>query len=164
MTVSPTLTLDKKLVTRIGERLRKKNETVAVAESVTSGLLQLLLGSGKDAETFYQGGLTAYNMGQKFKHLGVEPIHARSVNCVSPPVSEQMAKNVCTLFSSDWGIAVTGYATPVPESNQKLFAYYCIVYRNKIRSKGRITSASSEPSHVQEKYATAILKKFLLLL
>jgi PncC family amidohydrolase len=144
--------------------LKKRNETIAVAESVTSGLLQIFLASATQAESFYQGGLTAYNMGQKFKHLAVEPIHARSVNCVSAKVAEQMATNICKLFSSDWGIAVTGYATAVPESDNKLFAYYCIVYHDKAKNKGRIIPKDNDPSLIQQQYATTILKKLLELM
>src|SRR5689334_9261316 len=110
-------TLDK-----IREQLMTKKQTVAVAESVTSGLLQLAFSSMIDASEFYQGGITAYNLAQKTRHLLVEPIHANSVNCVSQRVADEMATQVAKLFLSDWGIAVTGYATPVPESDGKVFA------------------------------------------
>ncbi len=59
------------------------NQTVAVAESVTAGLLQWAFSSIPDAAQFFQGGITAYNISQKYKHLAVEPIHASEVNCVS---------------------------------------------------------------------------------
>ena len=150
---------DKKILTRIGTRLLAKNQTISVAESVTSGLLQFAFSSMENAAGFYQGGVTAYNIAQKFKHLTVEPLHALSVNCVSAKVAEQMARNVCNRFSSDWGIAVTGYATPVPESGNKLFAYYCIVYKNRVRSKGKILPQNQEPANVQLKYVSAILQQ-----
>jgi len=83
---------DKKILTQIGKRLLAKKQTIAVAESVTSGLLQFAFSSMENAADFYQGGITAYNIAQKFKHLTVEPLHALSVNCVSAKVAEQMAK------------------------------------------------------------------------
>src|SRR3982751_949315 len=97
------------------------NETIAVAESVTSGLLQAAFSQPGNAANFFQGGLTAYNLGQKFKHLNVEPIHAENCDCVSQIVADQMAKSVADHFQSDWGIGVTGYSTPVPESKNKLY-------------------------------------------
>jgi len=150
---------DKKVLTRIGKRLLAKKQTISVAESVTSGLLQFAFSSMENAVNFYQGGITTYNIGQKFKHLMVEPLHALSVNCVSAKVAVQMARNVCDQFTSDWGIAVTGYATPVPESGNKLFAYYCIVYKNKVKSKGKIVSGKHEPAVVQMTYASVILQQ-----
>jgi len=150
---------DQKILSTIAKRLRAKKQTISVAESVTSGLLQFALASMENAVNFYQGGVTAYNIAQKFKHLTVEPLHALSVNCVSAKVAVEMAKNVCQKFTSDWGIAVTGYATPVPESGNKVFAYYCIVYKDKVKSKGKILSGKQEPARVQMRYATVILQQ-----
>jgi nicotinamide mononucleotide (NMN) deamidase PncC len=88
---------DKNLLIRIGKYLKRKEETLAVAESVTAGLVQYAFSNVPDATQFFQGGLTAYNVAQKFKHLQVEPIHALAVNCVSQLVAEQMALQVCSL-------------------------------------------------------------------
>src|SRR6478736_19122 len=101
---------------KIGKKLIESKQTIAVGESVTSGLLQFAFSSIPDASKFYQGGITAYNIGQKYAHLKVEPIHALSVNCVSQSVATEMAINASKLFRSHWGIGVTGYATPETES------------------------------------------------
>src|SRR4030095_2666972 len=114
------------LLARIGEELKRRKQSIAVAESVTSGLLQLAFSSMDNAIRFFQGGLTVYNLGQKIKHLSVEPIHADSVNSVSQQVANEMDINVSRSFLSDWGIGVTGYATAVPESANKIYAYYGI--------------------------------------
>ena len=132
---------DKKAVIEVGKILLQKEETIAVAESVTSGLLQFEFSTIPDASLFFQGGITAYNIGQKYKHLQVEPIHAISTNCVSQKVAIEMALHICQLFSSHWGIAVTGYASPVPESNHKTYSFYAISYKNKIVKRGKITAA-----------------------
>jgi nicotinamide-nucleotide amidase len=150
---------EKELTGSIGKKLIRKKQTIAVAESVTSGLLQFALSSVPDAATFYQGGMTAYNIGQKYKHLDVEPIHAESVNCVSPKVAAEMAIKICERYCSDWGIAITGYATPVPESGNKIFCFYAIACKNKIKGKGKITTVKKDPSLVQLEYATTVLKK-----
>ena len=86
---------DEKKLVSLGKKLLKRKQTIAVAESVTSGLLQFALSCIPDAARFFQGGITAYNIAQKFKHLRVEPLHALSVNCVSPKVAKEMALHVC---------------------------------------------------------------------
>src|SRR5688500_3768988 len=106
---------NRKILDRIGKRLLKKKETIAVAESVTAGLLQSSFSNIPDAANFFQGGLTAYNLGQKFRHLDVQPIHAKAVNCVSQKVATEMATHIIEKYASDWGIGITGYATPVAE-------------------------------------------------
>ncbi len=124
----------------------KRKQTIAVAESVTSGLLQFALSCIPEAARFFQGGITAYNVVQKFKHLHVEPLHALSVNGVSPNVAKEMALHVCEVYSSDWGIAVTGYASPVPESAYKVFAFFVIACQGQIKLSGRIKPQKLGPS------------------
>ena len=150
---------DKDILDRIGKKLLKKKQTIAIAESVTSGLLQFAFSNIKDASCFYQGGITAFNLGQKSKHLQVDPVHASSVNSVSQKVAEEMAAHVCILFKSDWGIGITGYASPEPSAGNKVFAYYAITFKNKIRSKGKLNPKKDQPPEVQEFYADTIIKK-----
>lgn len=155
---------DKDILGSIGKKLLRKQEPIAIAESVTSGLLQFAFSNIKDASCFYQGGLTAFNIGQKFKHLQVDPVHALSVNGVSQKVAEEMALQVCVLFKSDWGVAVTGYASAVPISGNKIFAFYAISHKSKIRSKGKLNSKKNDPSEVQKTYVNRIVKEILALL
>lgn len=149
----------------IGNKVRNyllsHDETIAVAESVTSGHLQALFSAMPDAQKYYHGGITAYNIGQKYKHLNIEPVHAQNVNCVSLKVAQQMAINVCHMFQSQWGIGITGYATPVPESGNKIFCYYAISYRSLISTSGIIDSRKIAPQLVQVHFANTILEKFL---
>jgi nicotinamide-nucleotide amidase len=153
-------TIPKAVARKIRSQLLKKHQTIAVAESATAGLLQFALSTIQDASQFFQGGITTYNVGQKYKHLAVEPIHALDVNCVSNLVAKQMALACCRLFSSHWGIGVTGYATPVPSSGNKLFAYYAIAYNGKIKLTGMIRHAGGEPTEVQEAYVMSIIRSF----
>lgn len=152
-----------KIIQLRGHFLAKK-ETIAVAESVTSGLLQFFFSNIPDAAKFYHGGITAYNIGQKYKHLGVDPIHAQDCNCVSAVVAEQMALNVCLLFSSHWGIGVTGYATPVPESDDELFAHYAIAYKGTVKESGRLTAEAMSNAKVQQHYVTEITNRLAALI
>jgi nicotinamide-nucleotide amidase len=138
----------------------KQEETIAVAESVTSGLLQLAFSTAERALEFYQGGITTYNLGQKSRHLLINPVHAVACNCVSEKVAADMALNICKLFTSDWGIGITGYASPVPESGNKLFAYYAIAWHAAVIKAKRIEAEKNTPLNVQLLYARSLLKDF----
>ncbi|MEO5684878.1 MAG: CinA family protein [Chitinophagaceae bacterium] len=149
---------DASLLNKIGKRLLAKGQTIAVAESVTSGLIQFALSSMENAEKFYHGGVTAYNIAQKFKHLNVEPIHALECNCVSQKIADEMAINVSADFNSDWGIGITGYATPVPESEHKVFAFYAISFQQTIMTAGKMDSIKTVPPGPQISYVNAVLE------
>ena len=135
----------------------KNGQTVAVAESVTAGLVQLSFAQAEMASDFFQGGITVYNIGQKYKHLQVEPIHALQCNCVSLKVTTEMALHVRNLFNSQWGIGITGYATPVPESGNKIFAYYAIANEKKLVSKGKLIPDKKNPFEVQLFYTRSVI-------
>lgn len=150
---------DKKLIDDIGNKLKEKKQSIAVAESVTSGLLQAAFSNAKEASFFFQGGITAYNIGQKSRHLLVEPLHAIEYNCVSEIVSQQMSKQVCNLFLSDYGIGITGYAARLPEKNiNELFAYYSITFKNEILKSGKMNADTDEGLDAQLFYCSNVLK------
>lgn len=149
------------LLNKIKDKLIEKGQTVAVAESVTAGFLQAGFSQAKDAMKFYQGGITAYNLGQKSKHFNIDPIHALNCNCVSERVSSEMADKVAVAFASDWGIAITGYASPDPEKGvEQLFAFYSFYYRGKNMGTEKIESKTMEVAEVQLFYVNHIYDRF----
>jgi len=150
---------DKKLIDDIGNKLKEKNQSIAVAESVTGGLLQAAFSNAKEASFFFQGGITAYNIGQKCRHLLVEPLHAIECNCVSELIAQQMSKHVCNLFLSDYGIGITGYAARLPEKNiNDLFAYYTISFKDKILKSEKMKAAADEGLDTQLFYCNNVLE------
>lgn len=152
---------DDKTIFEIKNILLEKNHTIAVAESVTAGHLQVAFASAENASQFFQGGITAYNLGQKARHLKIEPIHAERCNCVSEKIAMTMAHEVTVLFSSDWGIAITGYAAPMPEcSIVELFAHYAISFRRTLAKVETIHAINEHPMNVQAFYVNRILATF----
>jgi len=63
----------KKPLEHIKDYMLQHFETLAVAESVTSGHLQAAFSSADQATNFFQGGITAYNVGQKARQLCYKP-------------------------------------------------------------------------------------------
>jgi nicotinamide-nucleotide amidase len=149
----------------IADILLKARHTVAVAESVTSGHLQAALSLADFAQDFYQGGITVYNIGQKCRHLGVEPIHAQAHNAVSKQVAEQMTYGVTKAFSSHWGVGICGYAAPVPELDVKVpYAFFAIAHLGAIKISRRVVTEARSGRPTQEYYVSKVLRDFESLL
>ena len=148
-------------VNQVKSKLAAMGETIAVAESVTSGLLQFALSSAEAARDYFQGGITTYNLGQKSRHLHIEPIHAESCNCVSEKIAQQMALHVTELFQSHWGVALTGYSSPAPESGGELFAYFCITKQGTVISSGKLRPSTSGFPSVQWEYVNQVVDEIL---
>lgn len=148
------------LIESIGHKILTKKQTIAVAESVTSGHLQAALSLAPDASRFFQGGITAYNVGQKCRHLLVEPTHALECNAVSEKVSADMALEVCRLFSCDYGVGITGYATLLPEQGVNgLYAFIAIAFHGEIIAAEKITSPVADSLEVQLDYVGQVLEE-----
>lgn len=94
----------------IARLLRENKQTVAVAESLTSGKLASRLGAAPEASNWFAGGVVAYAAHVKFEVLGVEPGPVVSEQC-----ARQMARGVVRLMRSDYGLAVTGVGGPDPD-------------------------------------------------
>ncbi|WP_343608552.1 nicotinamide-nucleotide amidohydrolase family protein [Chryseobacterium oranimense] len=122
----------KSLLEYISHFLMTADETISIAESVTSGCLQLAFSQMPNASLFYNGGLTAYTLPQKVKLLNVEREEAEECDCVSENIARTMAINVAKMFNSDWSIATTGYCTPIRNSSYKIFAYFAFSYKGEI--------------------------------
>ena len=97
---------------RLGEILLDAGWTVAVAESLTVGRLQVLIGSVSGASKYFLGGITTYTLEQKNVLLNVDYAHAASVDCVSPQVAREMAMGARALTGARVSAATTGFAEP----------------------------------------------------
>lgn len=146
--------------------LRDPSWTLAVAESLTCGQVQAAIGAISGASKFFAGGLTAYSLEQKIRHLGVERAVAEPVNSVSAQVAEQMARGVARLFGTDLGLATTGYAEPSPTAGVTMpFAWWAI-YRGdggagSLRS-GRVEFAeATERVEVQTAMAAVAINELI---
>jgi len=152
-----------------GLMLARPRLTLAVAESLTSGRLQALVGSVSGASTFFLGGITAYSLEEKVRHLGVDRAEAEAVNCVSSRVAEQMACGACRLFGSDLGVSTTGYAEPYPDGRVETpFAWWGLARRMPggefSVSSGRVDCPGLTRTQVQERVAAEALSALRALL
>ncbi len=126
-------------LTQLTKYLTDVKLTIAVAESCTSGLLQNAFSQAEDSMSFYQGGMTVYNAGQKALHLSINPIIAEECNSVSKEIAERMSLKIAEKFNAEVGISITGYAAPVPKENiTNCYAYIASSVKGKVVLSKRI--------------------------
>ena len=98
---------DEAMEDAIAQRLVRRGATLAVAESVTGGLIASRLVNVAGASAWFRGGVVSYASQVKFDLLGVTPGPV-----VTPEAAEAMARGVRTLLGADIGLSVTGVAGP----------------------------------------------------
>lgn len=84
---------------------------VAVAESLTCGLLCSAIGKGTDASTWLAGGVVAYLLATKEHVLGLAP----GTDPCSAACAVQLAAGVRSLLDADAAVSTTGVGGPEPE-------------------------------------------------
>ena len=97
----------------IASRLLARGATLAVAESVTGGLIASRLVAVVGASRWFRGGVVSYASDVKFDLLKVPrgPV-------VSGDAAEAMASGVRSLLGADIGLSVTGVAGPEEQDGQ----------------------------------------------
>ena len=100
---------------RLIHRLADRGLTVAVAESLTGGLVVADLVSVPGASAVVRGGIVAYATELKHDLLGVDAALLAAGGPIQAAVAEQMAAGVRERLSADLGLATTGVAGPDPQ-------------------------------------------------
>ena len=94
------------------DRLAGAGSTVAVAESLTGGLVVANLVAVPGASAVVRGGVVAYATELKHNLLGVDADLLARVGPVHPAVAEAMAEGVRSRLGATYGVATTGVAGP----------------------------------------------------
>ncbi|RXZ46359.1 nicotinamide-nucleotide amidohydrolase family protein [Agromyces fucosus] len=108
---------------RLIAELTERGLRVAVAESLTGGLVVAELTSVPGASVVVSGGVVAYDTSVKGSVLGVDAELLEAVGAVHPEVARQMADHVRTTLAvdgraADLGIATTGVAGPTGQDGK----------------------------------------------
>jgi nicotinamide-nucleotide amidase len=109
--------------------LAGRNLTLAVAESLTGGLLTAELVRVPGASAVLCGGVVAYQTPLKHTLLGVDAALLAEHGAVHPEVARQMAMGVRTALTvdgrpADIGVATTGVAGPHEQDGQPVGTVY----------------------------------------
>lgn len=103
----------------VGDGLRQRGMTLAVAESCTGGLLSKRITDVPGCSDYYLGGVCSYANEVKMNLLGVKKETLDTLGAVSSEVAEQMAEGVAKALGADVGVGITGVAGPGGGTEEK---------------------------------------------
>ena len=96
----------------VGEMLHKAHATVAVAESLTGGMLGERFTTVPGSSRYFLGGFIAYSNAMKVELLGVDPQLLAHFGAVSRETAEAMAAGARRVTKATYALSVTGLAGP----------------------------------------------------
>jgi nicotinamide-nucleotide amidase len=108
----------RELARQVLARLEAGRHSIAVAESLTGGLVAAALTDVPGASAAFRGGVVAYATELKARLLGVDSRLLARYGAVHPQVAAGMADGVRRRLEATFGLATTGVAGPDPQDDQ----------------------------------------------
>ncbi|MDA0638078.1 nicotinamide-nucleotide amidohydrolase family protein [Nonomuraea sp. MCN248] len=109
------------------ETMAREEATLAVAESLTGGLIGATITAVPGSSRVFLGGVISYATELKHGLLGVPEDLLRREGAVHPEVAAAMAAGVARLCEATYGLAVTGVAGPEPQDGQPVGTVFAAV-------------------------------------
>jgi nicotinamide-nucleotide amidase len=110
---------DEPLEAVVGQLLRNRQSTLAVAESCTGGLISHRLTSVAGSSDYLERSVVGYSNRAKTQLLNIPEDILKKHGAVSEPVALLMAKQIRELSGTTFGLSVTGIAGPTGGSPEK---------------------------------------------
>lgn len=130
------------LARSIGSRATDLQVRIAVAESLTGGLVSSLLAEAPAAGTWFCGGVVAYASDVKHALLGVP-----GNTVVSSDAALAMAASVSRLFDAEFAVALTGVGGPDWQDAQPPGTVHLAV-ATPTTTRDRLLSLHGEPEDI----------------
>jgi len=148
---------------QIHKILIRKEETIAVAESCSGGLLSSLLTRFSGSSRYFMLGIVAYSNEAKKNVLKIPSCLIAKYGAVSGPVAVAMAEAVKKIAKADFGIGITGIAGPTGRTPAQPTGTVFIAVANKNKTICEKYHFKGNRASVRKKSAVValqLLKKF----
>ena len=142
----------------VAEVLGGTGLTVAVAESITGGMLGSLITEQPGSSAYFMGGVIAYSNDVKREQLGVPAALLESVGAVSREVGEAMARGVKDRLGTTLGVGVTGIAGPAAEGTAKPVGLTYVAVASEGHVASREFTFSGDRASIRRQAATEALR------
>lgn len=114
------------LASVIGNLMQSRNQSLAVMESLTGGLVSSALTDVRNSSKHFIGGVAAYSVDIKIL-MGVPKETVEQYGVISEQTAIAMAHAIRQAFHADFGIGITGVAGPDPQEDEPVGTSYMAV-------------------------------------
>jgi nicotinamide-nucleotide amidase len=100
------------LAETIAARLKARNDSIAIAESSTGGLISAALLAVPGASAYFLGGAVTYTRQAKILLLGLDEAALTQFRSTTEPHALLLARGAQARFGATWGVSETGATGP----------------------------------------------------
>lgn len=146
------------LAAQLVQRLTTACRTIAVAESLTGGLVSAALTEVPGSSACVRGGIVSYATDLKAELLGVDQTLLAQAGPVDPRVAAQMAEGVARACVTDVGLATTGVAGPTEQGGVAVGTVFIAIWSPDPREcEVSELALHGDRAHIRRQTVTAML-------
>ena len=144
--------------TRLGELLRRRGETIAVAESSAGGLVSAALLAVPGASAYFMGGAVVYTRQARNALLAITEKEMAGLRPSTEPYAALLASTVRERFATHWGIAETGAAGPGGNRYGDPAGHACIAVAGPVERTATLETGSPDRQANMREFGAAALR------
>jgi PncC family amidohydrolase len=149
------------LAERLAERLKANEQTVAVAESSSGGLISAALLAVPGASAYFLGGAVVYTGRARMRLLDITREDVVGMRSASEPYALLLARTARERFDATWGLSETGAAGPTGNGYGDAAGHTCIAVSGPMEHAITLETASADRSANMAAFAAAALDLLL---
>lgn len=149
------------LMAKLIYELRKRNETVSFAESITGGLLAHRLIEVPNSSKVFESGFITYSNEAKMKTLNVSKEVLDTYGAVSSQCAGEMSRGLYEHTKSTYALATTGEAGPVTSEDKPVGLVYFSICKDGIEIANEELHLSGSRKEIQSRAATKAISTLL---
>ena len=149
----------------IGNLLKDRQMTIAVAESCTGGNISNMITDRSGSSEYFERGVIAYSNAAKVEILQVDEDLIQMKGAVSEEVALEMAKGVRSISGTDLGVSITGILGPKGATTTKPVGLIYIAvasHENAVVKKYNFGGTRLENKTRSTYAALELVRKFIL--
>lgn len=146
------------MAAELGETLKARGETVAVAESSSGGLISAALLSVAGASKYYLGGAVVYTGKARMQLMDLPREAVAGMRSASEPYALLLARTARERFGTTWGVSETGAAGPTGNGYGDAAGHSCIAISGPVETAITLETGSEDRSANMRAFAAAALR------
>ena len=149
------------LAHQVGERLKERKETIAIAESSSGGLLSAVLLSVPGASAYFLGGAVVYTAKARVLLMDLPRESVAGMRSASEPYAMLLARTARGRFSATWGLGESGAAGPTGNPYGDAAGHTCIALSGPLEHAVTLETGETDRVSNMRAFTEAALKQVL---
>jgi len=149
------------LAERAGALLKRRKETIAIAESSSGGLLSAALLAVPGASAYFLGGAVVYTAKARVLLMDLPRESVAGMRSASEPYALLLARTARDRFSATWGLSETGAAGPTGNPYGDAPGHTCIALAGPVEIAATIETGDPDRAANMRAFAKAALEILL---